>query len=536
MTDLRHVSTIGRTELRRRWRVVRENPAQLVAIAFMALFALPMVAIVGFGGFLFGRSISDGAATTTVTLTRTGLVYLWLLAVGFGGLRAYSTALRPDHLDGLLTTVSHRELICGLLFAEAVVVGVPTLLLAGLGGVSFAVGAGSPIAAPLTVATVLCVLSTALLVGFLLAIVVRNMGVRSKLLTRLRTLLFVLLGVAYFWLVFTESFDTVLAPLYRLLEPTPVGWFGDLLLVGTVPGASLGRSIGTVLASGGLLLVGSAAIARLAALLWYADGVHIEHEAAPTNGSTLDTRLGAVLPQPIAGVVAVDYRRARRAPVSLSFVLYPLFLLVNPIMTTVQTGSVDGALPLWIVLCGAWITGAVFPLNVVATEGAVLPATLLGSDPGRALVGGHVVAAALVGVPVTVLATAGLAVASPRPLPAVATLSASALVLAAAAGPIASGIGAAFPRFQAVRLSRSTRAIVPSMVAFAIFSTVIVIVALSALVGHSGIVGHAFESWFGIAQPTVALAGTLLTTVLAVPTGALSALYAVRAVDSFRFE
>jgi hypothetical protein len=235
-------------------------------------------------------------------------------------------------------------------------------------------------------------------------------------------------------------------------------------------------------------------------------------------------------------VAAVDYRRGRRAPITLSYVLYPLFVLFGPVTSAVQTGTIGGDLPLLAVLCGAWMTGALFTLNVVGNEGAVLPATLLGADPGRSLVGGHVAAAALLGVPLTVAATAVLAVASPYGPAAVVTLAASALVLAGSAGPVATGVGAAFPRFEAVRMSRSTRAIVPSLLAFTVYSIAVVVIALPALLGHTGMVGHAVASWLGTSQAVVAIAGTLATAVLAVAAGLLSASYAVRSVDSFHFE
>jgi hypothetical protein len=536
MSEWQHVKTIGWIELRRRWRTIRGNTGQLLAIAFAGLFTLPVIAITLFGLYILGTGISSGDISTPIDLIRRGLVYAWLSVVAFGGYRAYATALRPDRLDGLLTTVSHREVLGGLLFAEAILWGVPLGLFVGLSTLVFAAGVGSLLAAPVAFVTVLITMSTALTSGFIIALLVRNLGVRSKLLTRLRTLLLALLGIVYFGVIFTQSFDTVLEPVYWVLAPTPVSWYGDLLLLGTIPGVSVVRALGSVLASGVFLLGSGKALSRLAELLWYADGVTVDHGTTATTSTTSPSRFDGVLSRPVSGVVLTDWKRARRAPITLSFVLYPLIILVNPVLTTVQTGTVDSSLPLLLTLCGAWITGALFTLNVLGNEGAVLPATLLGTDPGRTLVQGHIMASVLIGIPLTVVATFLLGIASPHSILAVITLTITALVLAACAGPIATGIGTIFPRFEEVSVSRSTKAIVPSLLAFTTYSLLLILLALPALLSHSTIIGHAIASWLGISQLLISATGTVVTGILAIPAALLSSYYAKQSVETFHFD
>lgn len=534
MTDWQHVKAIGRTELRRRWRALQGNPAQLIVILFAGLFGLMSVGILLFGAFIFGTGIRTGDLNAPIDLVRQGLIYTWIFVLGFGGYRAYSTALRPDRLDGMLTTVSHRELLGGLLFAEALVWGVPGAILVGLSALLFAAGSGSILAAPVAFITIGLVMATALTGGFLVALVIRNTGVRSKLLTRLRTVFVVLLGLCYFWLIVTQAFDTVLAPAYWVLSPTPVGWFGDLLLIGTVTDASFVRAAGAVVGSGLFFIVSAHILTRLAALLWYADGVYIEHQRTDSVSSTA-SRLESVLSRPIAGIVFRDWQRTRRAPITLSFAIYPIIVLLNPIMTAIQTGSISRSFPTLVVLSGAWITGALFSLNVLGNEGAVLPASLLTNNSGRRLVVGHSVAGALIGVPLTVGATVALGIVSPHSPMSVITLTASALVLTLCAGAIASGVGVVFPRFEEVSVSRSTKAIVPSTLAFVVYSIVLVLVALPTIIGHSATIGHAIDSWLGTPQTTLRLAGTALSGALGVGFGGVSAAYAVRSVDGFRF-
>lgn len=535
MTNWQHVNAIGRTELRRRWRSLQSNAVQLVAIVFAGLFGLMFVGILFFGAFMFGLSLRTGDLNTPVELVRQGLIYVWIFVLAFGGYRAYSMALRPDRLDGMLTTVSHRELLGGLLFAEALLWGIPGAVLIGLSALLFAAGSGSILAVPAAFVTVGLVVGTALTGGFLFALVVRNMGVRSKLLSRLRTVFVVFVGVGYFWLIITQAFDTVLAPVYLILSPTPIGWFGDLLLIGTVNDASFVRAAGSVVGSGLFFIVSGHILTRLAALLWYADGLSIEHQRIDSVPS-IDSRLESVLSRPVAGIVSRDWKRARRAPITLSFVIYPIIVLISPIMTTVQTGTISSSFPTLVILSGAWITGALFSLNVLGNEGAVLPATLLADDAGRRLVIGHALAGALIGVPLSVGATVALSVASPHSFTSVITLTVSAVMLTVSAGAIASGVGVVFPRFEEVSVSRSTKAIVPSILAFAVYSIVLILVALPTLLGHSVLVGHVIESWLGFSQGTLRLSGTVLSGILGIGVGAVSVVYAIRSVDEFRFE
>lgn len=531
-----HVRAIGVTEAKRRWRSMRENETQLVALAIAALFVLPMSAFGLFGAYLLGERIGSGEIETPVTFARLGAVYAWVGVGAIGGFRAYSTSLEPDRLDGMLTTVSHRELIAGVFAAEALLWGLPIVPMVVLASVVFALGAGSAVAAPLLVVGVCLVLVTALATGFGLALAVKNTGVRSKLLTRLRTVLLGALFVAYMWMVMTQSYATVLEPLSHLLEPTPLAWYGDLVLLGTVPDASVGRAAGALVATGGYLLLAYVALSKLAAWLWYADGVSVEQEAMVEADSTVEGPLTRLFSRPVAGVVATDWKRARRAPVSLSFAVYPLFVLIGPATTVVQTGSVGSGFPLLVALCGAWITGALFALNVLGNEAAVLPSTLLSAGPGRALVRGHVGASVLLGAPVTLLATVGLGFASPRSLASVASLGACALVLAVAAPLLATGVGVAFPRFEEVSVTRGTEAIVPSTFAFVGYSIGLVVVAVPGLLANTGLVGGALASWLGTTEPVVAVAGTALTALLALPLGALSARHAVRSVETYHLE
>jgi hypothetical protein len=525
------VRLIARTELRRRWRGMKDNPAQLLALAVAALFVFPM-ALVGVGGaYVAGGMVASGEVDTPLELARLVCVYAWIFVTGFGGYRAYAVSLDPDNIDGLLTTISHRDLIAGIVLTEFALWTTLGLTVAGGAAVTFGIGAGSPLSILSVLLALTLILTTGLVGGFVLALGIRNLGVRSILLTRLRTLFVAVLAAAYFWVIVTNSFASVFDPLYHVLAITPVAWLGDLAAVALGVDASPFRAVGAVLVAVGFLAVTVPALSRLAEWLWYADGVHVTHDVEQTTESS---RLAGLLPAPVLGVVSSDWARARRSPLSLSFALYPLFLLIDPIIGVVQTGTVGRGLPLMTVLCGTWITGSLFALNVLGYEGAALPVTLLSPDPARSLVTGHVLAGVLLLTPVTVVTTALTGLLSPHSIGVTASLTAAALLLTVGASVIATGIGAMLPRFEAVRVSRSTKAVVPSVLAIVVYSVVMLVVMLPAILGHSALFGHALTSLLDVDQLGVAVAGTVSSGVLAAGVGIVSMHFALNHVDDYR--
>jgi hypothetical protein len=118
----------------------------------------------------------------------------------------------------------------------------------------------------------------------------------------------------------------------------------------------------------------------------------------------------------------------------------------------------------------------------------------------------------------------------------VASLGVSALVLSAVSGAIGTGIGVGFPRFEAVSVSRSTKAIVPSAFAFAIYSVAVFVVALPTIVAHSGITGHALASVLGVSRLVIGLSGTLVSAVFACLVGIVSMYVARDRVRDYRLE
>jgi len=193
---------------------MKGNTTQLLALAFAGIMLLPFSIGGVFGAYLAGGFVAGSETEPLIEWARVAFVYGWIFVVGFGGYRAYAVALRPDNLDGLLTAVSHRDLISGLLLTELALWSAFFLTVGSAASVAFAVGAGSLLTIPALLLTLCLLLATGIPAGFIIALGVRNAGVRSRLLSRLRTLFLVLLGIGYFALIFTNAFASALEPIY----------------------------------------------------------------------------------------------------------------------------------------------------------------------------------------------------------------------------------------------------------------------------------------------------------------------------------
>jgi len=143
-----------------------------------------------FGAYLAGGFVAGSETEPPIEWARVAFVYGWIFVVGFGGYRAYAVALRPDNLDGLLTTaVSHRDLISGLLLTELALWSAFFLTVGGalLGRVRRRCRLTTHDPRPVAhIVSLTCDRDPSRFHHRTLG--VRNAGVRSRLLSRLRTL------------------------------------------------------------------------------------------------------------------------------------------------------------------------------------------------------------------------------------------------------------------------------------------------------------------------------------------------------------
>jgi len=94
MTRAKRLRLIARAELRRRWRTMKGNTTQLLALAFAGIMLLPF-SIGGCSGHISPAGSLPERDRATHRMGRVAFVYGWIFVVGFGGYRAYAVALVP---------------------------------------------------------------------------------------------------------------------------------------------------------------------------------------------------------------------------------------------------------------------------------------------------------------------------------------------------------------------------------------------------------------------------------------------------------
>ncbi|PSP96576.1 hypothetical protein BRC94_12335 [Halobacteriales archaeon QS_5_70_17] len=497
--DARHVALIVRTELVRRWRAIAGDRRRLVAAAVGVAFgAVPLAGAV-LAAYVAGRALAAGTVAVPLPTARGLAAAVAAVAAGVTCLRAVQTTATPARPDGLLTTVPHREAVAGLLATELTLsVGIAALPAAGVGA-AFAVAARSPASAPLVALAVLALVALGVVSSFAAGLAVRVALARSPTLARYRTALAVALFAGYFLALTSRAAMSAVAPVARAAGATPPGWFADLALLPVAPAADPARA-GGALAAGGKSATASFPLA---------------------------------LPRPVAAVVRTAWLRARRGPIRLLYVTYPLVVLYPSVAEAAASGTVPTTLPPLIALYGAWTTGAAFSLNPIGDEGPVLPATLTAPVGGRGFVGGRCLAGAALGVPATALLAVGAAVASGLDPVGTAAVAAGAVALPAAATGVAAGAGTLFPRMEPTRITRGREAVVPSLFAFALYSLVLAVAGAPATAVGTPAVREVVVAAFGVGPERAVAAGVAATTLLAGTAGAAGFRYAVRSFDRY---
>jgi hypothetical protein len=531
LPSLRRTTLVARTELRRRLRALRDRPRQLVALAVAGLFFGLFGLVVLGGAFFAGRAVAGGGvpegAASSVAAFAVGIPALTVL------FRTVQNLPRPDGADTLLTAAPTRDVVAGLLLAELASGPGLFALPFVVAGLLFAAGAGSVVGAVLVPATALTALVVGAVAGFAGGLGVLLIVSRSRFLQRYKTWFGVVALLAYFGVVFGGSADSAIGPVLRVLGGSPVGWYADLALVGTAPGAEPLLAGGAVLASVAVLAGGLGLSIRFAGRLWFESPARPAERTA--SDSAMDRSVGVRLPvsRPTRRIARKSWLRARRAPLKLIYAVYPIFVLYAPVAQAVSSGSVPGYLPAALALYVAWAVGAAFTLNPLGDEGSVLPVTLTTPVSGRQFVAGHALPGVAVGTPLSLLAV-GVAAAFAGPSPTAAVAVASlAVVLPASAIGLAVGVGTLFPKFETSKISRSREAVVPSLLAFGGYSLVLTVLALPGLLGSAGGLAGLLADVLGTTAAVVTATGVATTVVLAVVAGGVGAWYAIREFESY---
>ncbi|MWG34111.1 hypothetical protein [Halomarina oriensis] len=524
-----HAVLVARMELTHRVRKTTDRPTQIVALAVAALFgAIPLLGSIAVA-FVVGQGIASGTITDPISTARLAAAVVPLFVTLVVTLRVVQTSGSLTIADGLLTTVSHREAVGGILLSElaivAVLVGVPSVGVP----VAFAVGSGQPAAFPLVFVAlvVLSVLGT--LLGFVVGLGLRNLVARSEFLARYKTAIGILLFLLYFVGISSQQAGSAIFPVVDALGSSPLGWFADLALFGQGVGADPLSALGAVVVGVVALPVLGWLASWLAALLWYTSPVQPEEEERePSQMGSL-----AGVSRPMARIARKSWIRARRGPIRLVYVVYPLFLLFPFVQGAVVSGEVPTALPPLLAFYGAWAAGAAFSLNPIGDEGPVLPVTLTTPVAGSTFVGGLCLAGVAIGVPITLVLAVVTGVLSGLGTLALASVALTAVVLPVAATGIAVGAGVLFPRMESVEVFRGVETTAPSLFAFALYSLVLSISGVPVSLVSTPLTRGIVVDATNYGESVVVAGGLVATVVLAGLAATVGYVFAVRSFDDY---
>lgn len=512
----RHIRRIVGAEIRRRTRAVRKNDHRfglLLIVAPLSVFA--MLVFVGWA-YSTGQAVRTGDARSAMALVESVIVWTFTIVVGLTTFRGLQSGTRLAPQDGLLTATRHRDLVTGLLATEFLYafafVGIPGVLC----GIAFAFGAGSAVTAGLATVTVLSIVSLATGIGTAIALVIRIAIARSRLVARYRIVVGALVLFGYLLtLLYTES-TGLFEPVLDVFGASPLTWFGNLASLAVTPSPDPLKAGGISLVTGALVPGLVAVNIRLAALLWYSSSVTPE---------TADSSVSLPSPQWVdrqtRHVVRKTWTRAIRSPLRLVYVGYAGLLVGFVLANAIQhEGSPDWLAPL-VALYGGWATGAGMTLNPIGEEGPTLPAMLTSPISGRQYVAGLWVASSIVGVPITLLLTAGVASSSGLALTDLIVVSLFGGGLAAITPGLASGIGTVFPQTETEAITRNREAVVPSFWAFALYSIVLFLLAIP---GWTAISSSNTRFASAIPSPSSAIVSSIGTAITLLAVGAVAVL------------
>jgi hypothetical protein len=472
----RHGLSIGRQEFRRTVRALRGDRARLVLVGGGILF---FGALTGLGAWLVLR-FAGGLGPVPLTDGLRGSIGIqWLFAVFIFAQRAGSRHDRIDNETLMLTTVSVRSILVGVIGAELAralaYLALPVVLLGG----AFAYATSSPLTIPALGLALGLALMTAALAGYAIGLTANLLVARVRFVARHKTALAGVIVVAFFGLYFAAQ-NFVGSGVTATLGLLPISWFADLALAGSPVVVSPARA--AVVAVGSLVWIAGCGYAaeRLATAYWFGDAVTndiVEANARVDTGDASDPLAAAVWPMRLPPVAQPTRRVAQRAvviarrnPSRLSFLLLPLVFLASFLSGAIQDGGLFAILPPLVPVFGAWLAGGAFGLNPLGDEGAVLPATLVSLASGRQYAYGLALPGLVLGLPLVVTLTALTGALGPFTPVEVSLLVVAGVVLTVAAVFGAPAVGMTFPRYDPISVRRDHEVVPPSLGGVVVYS------------------------------------------------------------------
>lgn len=465
------------------------SSAILGGIFFVAWILVGMLggAYVGrwMGRNLLGENGLDGFGVFAIADARGVVAVFWFIftliyvirTIGQRGVLSQPTAILP--------VVPTHLAFLGVILAEYVYFTL-WMVIPALGfGVGLSLGTNSVLPIAVVPAAILVAGASVVSVGYLVGLTIRHVATRNSLIVRYKVPIILGVALLYFMVLATGFWDRLMESLFEPLQRSPMGWYGDLVFFGTsgidaTPGRAFGALALTIVATGIAVVAGS----RVADRHWFSDPAPTDRSAADSTADREHSPVGAwlvrVLGAPQAALVTGSWRLAYRSPFKLLYAFYPFLILAGVFAQIVQTGEVPRYLPYVVLVSLVWAAGVIFTLNPLGDQGPALPSTLLSRIDGSTFVRAHLFASLVVTAPVGTLITALTTWLSPVGAQEglwLAVITPIAMIVAAA---FSIGLGMAFPRFEATKVTRSEKTILPSRWAFLVFTGYVIVVAVAA--------------------------------------------------------
>jgi len=497
--DLAVGLTIARAETRDRFRRNAGTRRRKAFFVLIALFATPSVILFVQQAYGLGVATRGGVNAPVVEVARNLLVPTMLALAAVAGLEAIQQLGTESVRPLLLTSASTRAIVIGKI--GSLLVSWLVLVAFGFGIViAYAIGARTPLFIFAVVVAGLplfiLLLLVGLTIGYSLWLGIERLGLSEQNRQLLTAALYLVVLVGMFAagsLLGGGAADGQSSGLLPTGDPiVPIGWYADLLFVGSPMEPAIGLQ--TVIAALTVVLAipaGFAVVVRLAPQFWYAtptesgdetDRTAPEQTQAPSESiGRTDSHFGRSRTlRAMLGYV----RSGLRNPGQYVYLFYYLFPIA-PVLAQ-QAISSPGLIPLTIgaslTVLGVWLAGGVFCLNPLGSEGTMLSQLVLATAPAATFVHARLLAGTALGL---ALSLSGLGILTAFSTTVTPTLALVGLLFLLATVPasaaFALGIGSVLPKFEAVEIFESVETLAPSIFAAIIHGVVATVLLLLAV-------------------------------------------------------
>lgn len=146
--SLRHAWLLSRTEFRRSYRRMADNPRQLIGIALMGLFFLPMSIVTVGAAHRFGTAVGTDAFVEQLSFARMAVTAVTAFVAAMATLMTVQEYGKLEQPEAVLTAIPYHEAVLGLLLSYYItftgLAALPVLTVA----IAFGIGAGAPASIP----------------------------------------------------------------------------------------------------------------------------------------------------------------------------------------------------------------------------------------------------------------------------------------------------------------------------------------------------------------------------------------------------